>query len=85
MDEAMKNEIVDFMKKKTERGKGLNSYRDITKGCPNLDRKEIKKAVQELIKEGVLAYWSSGSTTYIRLVGYEPGEEGLTGGGKGED
>jgi len=85
MDEAMKSEIVDFIKKKTERGKGLNNYRDITKGCPNLDRKEIKKAVQELIKEGVLAYWSSGSTTYIRLVDYEPGEEGLTAGGKGED
>jgi hypothetical protein len=77
MDEAMKQEIVEFIKKKTERGKGLNSYRDITKGCSNLDRKEIKKAVQELIKEGVLAYWSSGSTTYIRLAGYEPGDEGL--------
>ena len=80
MDEAMKNEIVAFIKKKTERGKGLNSYRDITKGCPDLDRREIKKAVQELIKEGVLDYWSSGSTTYIRLATYEPGDEGLTGG-----
>jgi len=83
MDEAMKKAIVDFIKKKTERGKGLNSYRDITKGCPDLDRREIKKATQELIKEGVLAYWSSGSTTYIRLADYEPGEEGLT--GKGEE
>ncbi len=79
MDEATKNEIVEFIKKKTERGKGLNSYRDITKGCKDIDRKVIKKAVQELIKEGVLDYWSSGSTTYIRLADYEPGEEGLTG------
>ena len=30
------------------------------------------------IEDGELAYWSSGSTTYIRLAGYEPGEEGLT-------
>jgi hypothetical protein len=74
MDEATKSAIVDFIKKKTERGKGLNSYRDITKGCPELDRHEIKKAVQELIAEGVLDYWSSGSTTYIRLKGYELGD-----------
>ncbi len=77
MDEAMKQEIVDFIKKKTERGKGLSSYRDIAKGCPSLDRKMTKKAVQELIKEGVLDYWSSGSTTYIRLKGYELGDSGL--------
>lgn len=71
--EATKQGVLEFIKKKTERGKGLSSYRDITKGCPSLDRKVIKKAVQELIKEGVLDYWSSGSTTYIRMAGYEPG------------
>ena len=80
MDEATKNEIVEFIKQKTERGKGLNSLRDIRKGCKDIDRKVVTKAVQELIKEGVLDYWSSGSTTYIRLASYEPGEEGLTGG-----
>lgn len=80
MDEATKNEIVAYIKKKTERGKGLNNYRDITKGCPNIDRKVIKKAVQELISEGVLDYWSSGSTTYIRLAGYEPGEQAAAAG-----
>ncbi len=73
MDEATKTGVVEFIKKKTERGKGLSSLRDITKGCPELDRKEIKKAVTELIDAGVLDYWSSGSTTYIRLKGYEPG------------
>jgi hypothetical protein len=36
--------------------------------------------VQNLIAEGVLDYWSSGSTTYIRLADYEPGDEGLTDG-----
>jgi hypothetical protein len=79
MDDATKNTIVEFIKKKTDRGKGLNTYRDITKGCPDIDRKVIKKAVQQLISEGVLDYWSSGSTTYIRMASYEPGEEGLTG------
>jgi hypothetical protein len=73
MDDVTKQGVVDFIKKKTERGKGLNSLRDITKGCPDLDRHAIKKAVTALIDEGVLDYWSSGSTTYIRLKGYEPG------------
>jgi hypothetical protein len=78
MDEAMKDAIVAFVKKKTERGKGLNSMKDITKGCSDYEKRDVKKGIQELISEGVLAYWSSGSTTYIRLADYEPGEEGLT-------
>ena len=77
MDE-MSQAILDFVKKKTERGKGLNAMRDITKGCPDFDKRAVKKAVQALIADGDLAYWSSGSTTYIRLADYEPGDEGLT-------
>jgi len=80
MDEALKNAVAEFIKKKTERGKGLSSIKDITKGCSDYDKRDVKKAIQELISEGVLAYWSSGSTTYIRLSNYEPGEEGLTAG-----
>ena len=73
----MNDAIMAFIKKKTERGKGLNSMRDITKGCKEFDKREVKKAVQALIAEDLLAYWSSGSTTYIRLADYEPGDEGL--------
>jgi len=73
MDEATKTGVLEFVKKKSERGKGMNSIRDITKGCPTLDRHAIKKAIQELISEGVLDYWSSGSTTYIVLAGFTPG------------
>ncbi|MBI5116471.1 dissimilatory sulfite reductase-asociated protein DsvD, partial [Candidatus Poribacteria bacterium] len=43
------------------------------KGLPEIDRKLIKKLTQELIEENVLDYWSSGSTTYITLKGYQPG------------
>lgn len=78
MDEALKQQISDFIKKKTERGKGLNSMRDITKALREFDKREVRKTVQALIEDGVLAYWSSGSSTYIRLADYEPGEEGLT-------
>jgi len=78
MDEATKAEIVAFIEKKTERGKGLSTMRDITKGFKSHPKPEVRKAVQDLIAEDKLAYWSSGSTTYIRLAGYEPGSEGLT-------
>jgi hypothetical protein len=75
MDAGMKEAIVDYVKKKSERGKGLNTMKDITKGCSSFDKHDVKKAVQELIAEKVLDYWSSGSTTYIRLAGYEPGDK----------
>lgn len=78
MDDAMKDAIVAFITKKTERGKGLSSMRDITHGLKEYEKHAVKKAVQALIGEGVLDYWSSGSTTYIRLSSYEPGDEGLT-------
>ncbi len=78
MDEATKAEIVAFIRKKTERGKGLNTMRDITKSFKEHDKREVRKAVQDLIADGKLAYWSSGSSTYIRLADYEPGDEGLT-------
>ena len=78
MDEALKQQVADFVKKKTERGKGLNTMRDIIRALKEYDKRDVRKAVQALIEDEVLAYWSSGSTTYIRLAGYEPGDEGLT-------
>ncbi len=80
MDEALKQEIMEYIKTKTERGKGLHPLRDITKKLKDHDKRVVRKAVQALIEDGELAYWSSGSTTYIRLAGYEPGDEGLTDG-----
>lgn len=78
MEEEMRNAIMEYIQNKTDRGKGLHSVRDIVKTCKEFDKRAVKKAIQALISEDKLAYWSSGSTTYIRLAGYEPGEEGLT-------
>jgi hypothetical protein len=80
MDEAMRNAIMEYVRNKTDRGKGLHTVRDIVKACKEFEKRAVKKGVQELIADGDLAYWSSGSTTYIRLAGYEPGNEGLTDG-----
>ena len=80
MEEEMRNAIMEYIQNKTDRGKGLHAVRDITKACKQFEKRAVKKAIQALISEEKLAYWSSGSTTYIRLAGYEPGEEGLTDG-----
>jgi hypothetical protein len=78
MSEEIKAAVLEFIKTKTERGKGLSPMRDITKKLKEYKKPDVRKAVQALIEDGELAYWSSGSTTYIRLADYEPGEEGLT-------
>ena len=75
MDAAMKDAVVEYVKMKADRGKGLNTIKDIAKGCSQYEKRDVKKAIQELIAEGVLDYWSSGSTTYIRMAGYEPGDK----------
>jgi Mn-dependent DtxR family transcriptional regulator len=35
-----------------------------------MDKKVVQKIVQDLIEEGVGAYWSSGSTTYVTTKEY---------------
>jgi len=74
MDAAMKDAVVEYVKMKSDRGKGLNTIKDIAKACSQYEKRDVKKAIQELIADGVLDYWSSGSTTYIRMAGYEPGD-----------
>jgi hypothetical protein len=74
----LKKLVLEFVEKKTARGKGLNPLRDITRALKDHDKRDVRKAVQGLIEDDLLAYWSSGSSTYIRLFGYEPGTEGLT-------
>ena len=35
-----------------------------------MDKKVVRKIVQDLIEEGVAGYWSSGSTTYVSTKEY---------------
>ncbi len=76
MDE-LQTQIVEFIKKKTERGKGLSPLRDITRGFKEHPKPVVRKAVQDLIAQEELAHWSSGSTTYFTLPGgkHAEGEE----------
>ncbi len=59
-----KEALLDFFAKAPE-GKKRYMLGDIARKLTDFKKKELKKAVSELIGEGKLCYWSSGSTTYV--------------------
>ena len=67
MSEEIKKAILEFMAKSSGKGKKKLYAKDITKELGNFDRNEVKKNIQELLDGDQLAYWSSGSTTYVML------------------
>ena len=60
----VKEALLDFFANAPE-GKKRYMMNDIAKKLTDFKKKEIKTAVSELIGEGKLCYWSSGSTTYV--------------------
>jgi len=73
MSDELQQQILEFVQKRTAKGKGLNSVRDVAKALSDASRKDIRVAVTALIDAEELKYWSSGSTTYLTLPDYEPG------------
>lgn len=68
MSEELKQAVLDFFNKNSAKGKKKMYIKDVTKGLGDkFERREVKKKVQELLDSDVLAYWSSGSTTYVML------------------
>ncbi len=66
--EAATQAVVDFMtkKSKTKSKFYFNDFQDI---FPDDKLRDIKKVVNALVTDGVLEYWSSGSTTMYGLKG----------------
>ena len=62
-----KDLIVETLKKKT--GKTKFYLNDFNKMFPDKKPREVKKIVNTMVMEGLLEYWSSGSTTLIGLKG----------------
>jgi len=60
----VKEALLDFFDKAPV-GKKRYMMGDIAKKLTDFNKRDIKKAVSELIGEGKLCYWSSGSTTYV--------------------
>ncbi|MBF0099579.1 MAG: dissimilatory sulfite reductase D family protein [Desulfobacterales bacterium] len=67
MEEAKKT-IVEELKKK---GKSKSKFylNDFYKMFPDESPRNVKKVVNDMVKDELLEYWSSGSTTMIGLKG----------------
>ncbi|MDY6862230.1 MAG: dissimilatory sulfite reductase D family protein [Thermodesulfobacteriota bacterium] len=64
--EEDKNLIVETLKKKS---KTKFYLKDFNKMFPDRKPREVKNVVNKMVMEGILEYWSSGSTTLIGLKG----------------
>jgi hypothetical protein len=76
MDEqAAKDMIVENLKKK--KGKSKFYLKDFYKMLPDEKSRTVKNLVNKMVGEGILEYWSSGSTTLYGLkgVGKQAGAE----------
>ena len=65
MSEEEKQAIIDFMKKK--KGKTKYYFNELCKAVPDLKMRAAKKIINEMVNDGQLKYWSSGSTTLYLL------------------
>jgi Dissimilatory sulfite reductase D (DsrD) len=65
--EEDKKLIIDTLKAKTTKTKFY--LKDFNKMFPERRPREVSKLVNEMVTEGLLEYWSSGSTTMIGLKG----------------
>ncbi len=65
--EEDKQLILDTLKRK--KGKTKFYLKDYNKMFPEKRPREVKKIVNSMVSEGLLEYWSSGSTTLIGLRG----------------
>jgi hypothetical protein len=79
MDEAAaRKTIVETLQGK--KGKSKFYLKDFYGMLPDEKNREVKNLVNKMVGEGILEYWSSGSTTLIGLKGV-----GKQAHGEGED
>ncbi len=74
MTAETKEKVLGFFREKSKGEKKMYYIKDVVKGLPTEDRHAVQEAVKELLDEGALKYWSSGSTTYLLLAEYFPKE-----------
>ncbi len=75
MGAETKANVLGWFQEKSKGEKKKYYIKDVVKGLPTEDRHAVQEAVKELLDEGTLKYWSSGSTTYLMLAEYFPKEE----------
>lgn len=67
-DEEAKQVIMDALQKKS--GTKSKFYlKDFYAMLPDMKNRDVKNLVNKMVSQGLLEYWSSGSTTLIGLKG----------------
>jgi len=74
MSAETKAKVLEFFQEKSKGDKKKFYIKDVVKGLPGEDRHAVQEAVKELLDDGTLKYWSSGSTTYVMLAEFCPKE-----------
>ena len=74
MSEDLKARVARLFHEKSKGDKKMFYIRDVVKWLPDDDRHDVQKAVQALLDEETLQYWSSGSSTYVMLKEFFPKE-----------
>ena len=69
MADDPKQIILEYLQAK--KGKTKHYFNDLCKALPDMKMREVKKIVNQMVNEGTLTYWSSGSTTMYMLPDME--------------
>ena len=77
MPDNAKEMIVEFLEKKSK-SKSKFYLKDFYTIFPEEKPRTVKKVVNDMVADGTLEYWSSGSSTMIGLkgMGKQAGSEG---------
>lgn len=74
--EELKQKIFQIMEEKVKKGGKTKIYlKDLQREIPDANPREIKNAANELVREGKLEYFSTGSTVMFGLPGVGMGLE----------
>ncbi len=74
--EELKAKILEVIEAKVKKGGKSKVYlKDIQRDIPGVNVREIKNAANELVREGKLEYFSSGSTVMFGIPGVGIGTE----------
>jgi len=71
--------VLEYIQSKSKQ-KSKFYFNDLAALFPDMKMREAKKVINQLVSEGVLEYWSSGSTTMYGVPG--AGKQAAT---EGED
>jgi DNA-directed RNA polymerase delta subunit len=61
--------VLQVLEKKQKRMMMNDLLKEVQKLDESIKKKDIKPVTTDMINDGTLAYWSSGSTTYFALPG----------------